>query len=88
MARHIDPDRAIVGIITTLDTPDRNGVTWQSRQVELFLDCEPEVPLWINHLPPFGGFGFLDRLGVIRRYAQVDYPVSGVLALGDASWPS
>jgi hypothetical protein len=44
------------------------------------LDCEPEAPLWIDHMPPFG---LIDRLGVIRHYARVSYPVQGVLGLGE-----
>ena len=79
----INPDRGICGIITTLDTPDRNGEVWQSEQLDLFLGLEPEVPLWLNHMPPYGRFGFVDRLGAVRRYAAIDYPVSGVLALGE-----
>jgi hypothetical protein len=31
-------------------------------------------------MPPFG---LIDRLGVIRHYARVSYPVQGVLGLGE-----
>jgi hypothetical protein len=78
----ISPDRVIVGLATVFDQPCQNdGTTWAVEQFADFLGLETALPLMINHDLIISSWGVLSHIGTVRRFAAVDYPVPGLLAL-------
>jgi len=82
----INPDRAIAGIATCFDVPSQDGNIWSAGQLSLAWDLEMPVPLMVNHGPLVASWGCVDRVGMISRFAKIDYPVNGLLVLGEVEF--
>lgn len=82
MAHRIDPSRAICGIATCFDTSPRSGKPWGAHQFDIATTLELSIPLRLNQEPTIASWGLTDSIGTVERFVSVEYPVPGLLILG------
>lgn len=78
----MNPERAIVGLATVFDAPDRNeGTIWRAHQFADFVAERPGVEMRHEHRQPMDAS---ERLGTWRAFALVPQGSTppGLLALG------
>jgi hypothetical protein len=81
-----DPERAICGIATCFGVPSRDGDIWTAENFDLVTGLELPVPLRVDHGILVGRWGFVDNVGTVSRFAKIDYPISGLLVLGQVDF--
>jgi hypothetical protein len=80
----MNPDRCVVGLATVFDQPSQNdGQSWSVEQFRDFLGLETAIPLMVDHGGVICSWGVIPHVGMVRRFAVVDYPVLGLLALAE-----
>jgi hypothetical protein len=80
----MNPDRCVVGLATVFDQPSQNdGQSWSVEQFRDFLGLETAIPLMVDHGGVICSWGVIPHVGMVRRFAVVDYPVRGLLALAE-----
>jgi hypothetical protein len=78
------PGRVICGIATVYGQPSPNdGRSWSAAQFQQFLELETAIPLRVDHGPLFNSHGVIAHVGMVRRFASVTYPVTGLLILAE-----
>jgi hypothetical protein len=75
-------ERLIVGMATCFDQPSlKDGDFWSAELFRDWLDVAQPLPLLYHHAPIFTPWGVTPKLGTAHRFAEVDYPVPGIMAL-------
>jgi hypothetical protein len=80
-----DPSRTICGYATIFGVPNPNDrrIIYTAAMFRRFLDLEIAVPLRLDHGPVITSRGCIRYIGVVRQFRAVEYPVPGLLALGE-----
>jgi hypothetical protein len=78
-----NPERCVLGIATCFGTRSANGNYWTRSQWQEWLDLELGLDLLYDHGPLFNLRGGLATIGTARRFAPIDHPVDGLLALAE-----
>jgi hypothetical protein len=79
----VNPDRAIVGLGTLFGRMAYGGALLSAAQFEDFLRLETAIPLRVDHGPLINSRGEIADAGMVRRFAVVEYPINGLLCLGE-----
>jgi hypothetical protein len=75
-------ERLICGMATIFDQPSQNdGDQWSAGIFHDWLEIAQPLPLLYDHGPIFNTWGVTQKLGTAHRFAEVRYPVHGLMAL-------
>jgi hypothetical protein len=78
----INADRVVIGLATVFDQPSlKDGDSWSAEIFRDWVDVAQPLPLLYDHKPIFNPWGPTEKLGTAYRFAEVSYPVPGILAL-------
>ena len=79
-----DPNRPICGMATVFGQPSPNdGRIYRAEHFQWFLDLEMGVPMRLNHGSLITNRSCIRYIGAVRRFAAVEHPVPGLLALAE-----
>jgi hypothetical protein len=78
----INAHRVVCGLATVFDQPSlKDGDSWSAEIFRDWVDVAQPIPLLYDHTPIFSPWGVTPKLGTAYRFAEVSYPVHGILAL-------
>jgi hypothetical protein len=78
-----DPSRLVAGIATEFGVRNANGRQWTLPQFEQWLELQLGLPILHDHLPVIDPHGRISTTGTARRFAPVEHPCEGLLALAE-----
>lgn len=81
---NIDPARAICGVAAVFGQPSANdNWVFQPEQFQDWLALGMGLPMRVDHGPLVDGRGVILHLGRWVDFAIIEYPIHGLLALGE-----
>jgi hypothetical protein len=81
----MNPDRLIIGIATCFGVRAHGGTYWHREQFHDFVRLEIGIPVRVDHAPLIDHRGVVLDVDVARRFAMIEKPVDGLLALCEIS---